>query len=218
MSAPIVGNALELNNSRVQNNSTTGEGGGIGVVNASILVDSSTISNNQATGGRGGGIGAIAQGSNETVTLRASTLFANTSSLSGGGVALQNMGLDFENVTLSGNSAGTTGGGLAYDNSNNVLTRQIQFTTFASNLATNGGENIAGTGTSPIDVKATIIADGSVAATGLLNSLGNNLDSGNTSGFNQPTDFLNTDPLLGAFVGQWRSCVDARDQLWQPSH
>ncbi len=198
VSAPIVGNALELDNSRVRNNTTTGEGGGIGVVNASILVNSSTINDNQATGGRGGGIGAIGQGSDETITLRASTLFANTSSLSGGGVALQNVGLDFENVTLSGNSAGTTGGGLAYDNSNNALTRQIQFTTFASNLATNGGENIGGTGTIPIDVRATIIADGSVAATGLLNSLGNNLESGNTSGFNQPTDFLNTDPLLGA--------------------
>ncbi len=195
--APIAGNALQLNNSRVQNNSTTGEGGGIGVVNASILVDSSMIQSNQATGGRGGGIGAVGLGVNGTVTLQSTTLFANTSSLSGGGVAIQNMGLDFENVTLSSNIAGTTGGGLAYENSNSALTRQIRFSTFASNAATNGGANIAAIGSSPIDVLATIIADGDVAAVGLLNSLGNNLDSGNTSGFNQPTDLLNTDPLLG---------------------
>ena len=188
---------LTVTNSTISGNTTAGEGGGIGIIDGNARITDTEIHNNRASGGRGGGIGAVRYLTAGTVTISRSTLSANTASDTGGGIAALNMGIDLENVTISGNDAGSTGGGLAYDNIDDTVSRSIRFSTITSNTSVSGGANIAAAGL-PISVFGTIVDNGDVlGAAGALSSLGGNLDSGNTAGFDQPTDLINTDPLLG---------------------
>ncbi len=193
----LAGDLLSIQNSNVIDNTTAGEGGGLGIINGDISVFTTTISGNQAMGGRGGGVGLLNNGIAGTATFDSSTISANTASESGGGIAVLNFGLDLENVTLSTNDAGTVGGGIGYDNNVDSVNERISFSTITSNTSSAGGSNIAATG-EPIGVIGSIFNDGdSAVGPGVLNSLGNNLDSGNTSGFSGPGDLINTDPLLG---------------------
>ena len=193
----IGGDVLALSLTRITGNTTAGEGGGIGIINGDVSIADTTIDGNQANGGRGGGIGLLNNGIAGTATIRSTTISANTASVNGGGIAALNMGIDLENVTLSGNNSDASGGGISYDNNVDNVTRSIRFSTITSNTSLAGGSNLSATG-SPIDVSGTIFNDGVVAAPpGVLNSLGNNLDSGSTAGFSEPTDLVNTDPMIG---------------------
>lgn len=193
----IGGDLLTITASTLSTNQTAGEGGGIGVINGDVSITDTTIAGNNATGGRGGGIGLLNNGMAGAAVIRSTTIFNNAASDSGGGIAAQNMGIDLLNVTVSGNNSGAAGGGIAYDNTVDAIAKSIAFSTITSNVAAAGGSNLSSTG-SPIDVTGTIFNDGVIAAVaGSLNSLGNNLDSGNTGGLTGPGDLVNTDPLLG---------------------
>ncbi|WP_442509307.1 Calx-beta domain-containing protein [Novipirellula sp. SH528] len=193
------GGSITILNSKIQNNTAVNDAGGIGVADVDLSLTDTTITSNGfsvAIGGRAGGIGI--QGVQRTPVLTANrvTIDNNVSTGDGGGVALLGAGLDFTNVTISDNDSGAAGGGIAYDNNDGSVIRSIRFSTITSNTAASAGLNVVAIG-SPIDVTGTIFNDGDTAAAGVLNSLGGNLDSGNTSGLNQPTDQINTDPLLG---------------------
>ena len=191
-------NLLTVTGSIISGNTTAGEGGGIGVIDGNVLITDTAITANQANGGRGGGIGAAKYLTAGTVTIRRSTLSANTATANGGGIAVMDMGFDLENVTISGNSAGAAGGGIASAIDDDNVSGLINFSTINANTSSGGGSNLAASGISPVRTRGSIFSGGSLLATpGALVSLGNNLDSGNTGGFNQPGDLVNTNPLLG---------------------
>jgi hypothetical protein len=198
-SSPIAGNLLEISDTTVSGNTADGEAGGIGVIDGAALVVNSTIDGNSAAGGRGGGIGAVNVNSPANLVVSGSTISANTASISGGGIGVLNSGLDLENVTIVSNDAlSSSGGGIAYQNDDDALAPSIRYSTITSNSSLAGGSNIGVVGFG-IDVSGTIFSDGDcLASVGGFNSLGGNLDSGNSCGFNQPTDLINTDPRLGS--------------------
>ena len=93
-------------NHRIENSTfsgnTTGNGGGIQVVDTSLTVANTTLTGNTASnGGVGGGIGATGSG---TLTLRGDTITANTADR-GGGVVRDTGTLDFGNTIIAGNTA-----------------------------------------------------------------------------------------------------------------
>lgn len=186
------------NNSLITGNTAGLSGGGLFADGSgTIVVDRTTFSGNRALAGTGGGIGLINTNAPGSATLRSTTINNNTAATSGGGVALRNFNFLMENTTISTNTAGTVGGGISYGNVASSGQRTLSFSTITSNVAPGGGSNLNATG-SVINVAATIFNNGTiVAAPGVLVSQGNNLDSGNTSGFSQPTDLLNSNPLLG---------------------
>ena len=125
----------------------------------------------------------------------------------GGGI--QNRGtLYLCNCTISGNSASERGGGIYNYPFSGQMTSE--YSTIANNQATDasargGGFNNWGQAT----FESTIVANNTAGAAaynngftepaqgGVTNSNGYNLDSQNSCGFDQPTDLINTDPLLG---------------------
>ena len=193
---PLVGNLLTIQDSQIVNNTTAGEGGGIGIINGDLFTLNTQISMNAANGGRGGGIGLLNNGIMGTATLRATTIDNNTALASGGGIAVSDTAIDLENVTISTNQAGGEGGGISHNNVISSVSSSISFSTITSNTAPAGGSNVAATGSS-IDVTGTIFDNGEISASGVLNSLGSNLDSGNTGGLTGAGDLVNTDPMLG---------------------
>ncbi len=165
---------LLLRQSIVANNTAAGLGGGIGAIDASILVQSSTLSGNTANGGSGGGIGLV----DTSMTL--------------------------SNVTVSGNTAATTGGGIAFSSNDPLRTGDVSFSTIASNSAGQTGSNVAVASSvvrflSNIiaDPRGSVSAANFVSFPGTLSSQGFNLVSDGSSSFASQSDQVNTDPLLG---------------------
>ncbi len=144
-------------------------GGGIANLGFLTLLDSVVTGNMAATGS--GGI-ANAAGA---LTLINSTISGNSAGLfGGGGLGNGNASSTVLNSTIVGNSAGTEGGGIAQGGGSVTL----QNTLVANNVAPAG---------------ANCVATGVV-----ITSLGHNLDSGNTCGFQASLgDVVNTNPLLG---------------------
>src|SRR6478752_2272770 len=187
------GSLLSLINCTVSGNSTDGTGGGICVdANATLTIDSSTLSGNYA-GDYGGSIansgtliinnstlsgnrgefaaGAILNGFNgdASLTVSNSTLSENTTQLHGGGIFTEGQSA-IGNSTLSGNS-GMTAGAIY----NRLATLDIESTIL------NRGES-----------GPNILNDGTVT------SHGYNLSSDDGSGYLiGPGDQINTEPLLG---------------------
>jgi predicted outer membrane repeat protein len=109
---PVI--SLDLVESVVANNQTTGNGGGIYFA-GDLLVDGRTISANTA-GGFGGGIGSVPIG--PTVVTN-STISGNTAQI-GGGTHASGTGVStgFGNSTVAFNTATLAGGGASRSNSN----------------------------------------------------------------------------------------------------
>jgi hypothetical protein len=174
---------LTLTNSSLSGNSA-GYGGGGGIFNqGSLTVTNCTLSGDSASnGGGGGGIFNSGEIGTATLTVTDSTLSGNSSDGEGGGIA--NSGtLTVTNCTLSGNSAGH--GACIY----NLRSLNTQATLIFENsiFANNTGGNLANDGAR-------------------VNSAGHNLFSDNprvrpasrqTRVSLDPTDKVNTDPLLG---------------------
>jgi hypothetical protein len=183
------------------------QGGGIDN-SGTLSVITSTLSGNTAAGGtvyadsindgNGGGIN-----NSGTLTLTASTLSGNsttangaTSSALGGGI--NNSGtLSATNSTISGNSAATQGGGIASSGGTSLT-----FVTSAGNSAPMGGgvAVLAGSSSNVTSID-TIFQNQtggniSVAAGAAFTSLGHNLFSDTPAVTLQPTDLVNTNPLL----------------------
>jgi len=185
---------LTMTDSLVMGNSSSTSGGGIKNDGSQNLADirNTTISSNQADSAGGGvfNIGVMA--------LIGNTI-ENNRARSGAGVDHFGGQLSMNNDTVSGNVASDNGGGL-YNRDSATLVN----VTFNGNTA-NGqgtGGNIFNDEAS-ISIKNTILAnpggeDNCFNSEGFVNSLGHNLESGNTCGFTGTGDLINTDPLLGA--------------------
>ncbi|MCX6543191.1 MAG: PxKF domain-containing protein [Acidobacteria bacterium] len=189
-----------------------------------LTIANSTLSRNSVSGGasaRGGGIYVWAAGSSMAqawVTVENSTLSGNSVSGSteayGGGIAcnapMAYAFLTVKNSTLSGNSAttvsgvgyggaiATSGAGwLTVDNSTlNGNWADVQAGGIWSNMYTGGSAR-------PVSIKNTILKAGPSGANlfyagGMFQSYGYNLCSDDGAGLlTDPTDRINTDPMLG---------------------
>lgn len=185
---------LTLSNSVVMSNTATASGGGVfnQGIGATANIFDSRIRGNQATTD-GGGIF-----NNGIMTLNGSTLDRNQAR-AGGGINHFGGSLNMTNDTLSGNIATDNGGGL-YSNSSAVL----NLVTFSLNRASDGtdtGGNIFNDEGS-LSISNSLVVEALAGgncfnSNGFLNSLGYNLDSENSCGFNAPGDLTNTDPQLG---------------------
>jgi len=179
----IEGGMVELTTSRVTKN----RGGPGGIRVSSVMLTDSLIADNQ-----GGGLIVHVQ-----ATVASSTISGNSATASGGGILLdEGATLTLTNSTISGNSA-PTGGGIAQAGS---ATLHLLNSTIANNSASTNGSGLYKLAGS-MDVRNTIIANNTGSpscfrATPLV-SLGFNIDSSSSCGFNGPNDLSNTDPKLG---------------------
>ncbi|MDL1909170.1 CSLREA domain-containing protein [Chloroflexi bacterium CFX6] len=168
-------------------------GGGIqnaGNGATAIIQDTQIASNIAATSG-----GGIANSGD--LTMLNSTLTQNQAR-SGGGIEHSGFSMKLTNSTVSNNSASDNGGGL-YNRGDAIILNS----TFNGNIASgpDTGGNIF-QDTASMAIKNSILAgsdtDGNCFINeGFLTSQGNNLDSGNTCGFNGSGDQVNADPMLG---------------------
>jgi hypothetical protein len=166
---------LYMNRCTVSGNTAMSEGGGIYNAPTAFLgsgkmwLTNCTISGNSATE-------PISGYHQQTPTFGAAIV--NAISINGDGGGIFNAGdMELLNCTIANNSAEDYGGGfvnLAPD------TAIFKNTIVANNTAGVPGTNNCFNGPS-----------------GVITSLGHNLDSENSCGFNQPTDLINTNPLLG---------------------
>jgi len=183
---------LTLTHSIVTNN-TAMIGGGIhnaGNGATAIIQDTQIASNIAVTSG-----GGIANSGD--LTLLNSTLTQNHAR-SGGGIEHSGFSMKLTNDTISSNSASDNGGGI-YNRGDTIILNS----TFNGNTASgpDTGGNIFHD-TASMAIKNSIVAnsnqDGNCFVNeGFLTSQGNNLESGNTCGFNGNGDRINTDPTLG---------------------
>jgi len=119
-----------------------------------------------------------------------------------------NVKLVIANSTVSGNSAENIGGGIAnVGEDSGRADLQIINSTLSANFAdATGGSiynHVYGSGSATVEIGSTILKAGASVANitnylGTVTSLGYNFSSDDGGGFlNQPTDLINTDPLLG---------------------
>ena len=168
----------------VRHNQADQAGGGLYNAAAGRLnVKTSTVISNTTTGDTGGGIGNLG-----VLTVTQSSLIYNAASvLEGGG--LSNAGTaQIANVTVSDNTA-IAGGGIQ----NISGTLAIQFSTISYNSAP--ALNRAG-GSVNVGNSLLVQSTGSVC-NATITSTDYNVDSGNSCGFTQAHDLINTNPQLG---------------------
>ena len=183
----VLGSTATISGVTLGNGSAT-DGGGIRVSggSSSLTLRETAVSDNTSTS-TGGGIlvlGALA--------LDRVTIDGNSADVGGGLYVGNGASATLGNVTLSGNSATSNGGAISTRSGISIIN-----STIADNFAGGGGGiNTQGSGNAIL--KNTILANNAGGnASGLLTSLGNNIDSANTAGLTGPGDRVNTDPLLG---------------------
>ena len=183
---------LTLSHSLVSTN-TAASGGGVfnEGIGARAYIYDTRISDNMATASGGGVF------NNGIMTVERSTIDHNQAR-SGAGIEHFGGALHMMNDTLSHNVASDNGGGL-YNEGDAILTN----VTLAGNTASgpNSGSNIFNDN-AQLSIENSIVANANADRNcfnsgGSLNSLGHNLDSGHTCGFEAAGDMINTDPLLG---------------------
>jgi hypothetical protein len=127
------GAKLELIGLTVLNGRTVdGPGGGIRVL-GELAITRGVITGNHSQSGSGGGIHG--QGTTSKVTLIQSTVWANTTTVNGGGLSIEGT-VEVINSTLSGNTAAGLGGGL-YATSHSE--GEVLNSTITTNNALQGG-------------------------------------------------------------------------------
>jgi CSLREA domain-containing protein len=181
---------LTLTRVLIDDNESLYRGGGIYNSDSGALsVFTSTVKQNRVSdlppsGCMGGGLG------NEGILLMQASAVIENSAYCGGGI--HNMGvLTLTNSTVSGNIAAFEGG--ISTEGQAMLTNVTVAKNEARDLPTPGG-GIVGTAT----LVNTIVSDNLGGnCIGSITSAGHNIDSENTCGFDQESDFVNTDPLLG---------------------
>ncbi len=165
---------LYMNRCTVSNNRVQFDGGGIHNYYAGVYADSGrmwltncTISNNSCTTNNFGSLGK------EFAFAR---ICYATAVLQGGGI-FSNGTMELLNCTITNNSAEDYGGGFVNSSPDTAIFKNtIVANNTAGDTSTNNCSNRPGA---------------------VITSLGHNLDSENTCHFNQPTDLINTNPLLG---------------------
>lgn len=190
-----VAGVLRIERTTIRNNTAIGDsgedfvgadGGGLFVLNRTLVVDESTVSGNAVSGATaadpasGGGM-AI---ESSTVTVQNSTVSGNTAGVNGGGMAVHNgpnRTVTLINATIADNLAGSLGGGIYRDANagpvrlaNSLVATNSaaaspdvsgSFFDFGSNLVGDGtgssgfGGNLIGTSASPIDPVVGSLAD-----------------------------------------------------------
>lgn len=218
------GATVTLSGVTLQNgNPGSGAGGGAVIVSggaprAKLTLLNNVVRNNRAS--LGGGI--YNSGNGATAVIQDSQITANAAQTSGGGIAnsgdltllnstlaqneartgggIEHFGVSMKltNVTISGNAASDNGGGLY--NRGDALILNVTFSGNSASGPGTGGNLFQDTAS--LAIKNSILAnadsDGNCFRNeGFLTSQGNNLDSGNTCGFNAQGDRINTDPRLG---------------------
>jgi len=188
------GSSLSLINCTVSGNSTDGTGGGICAdANATLTIDSSTLSDNYA-GDYGGSIA-----NSGTLTINNSTLSGNRGEFTGGAILNGFNGgasLTVSNSTLSGNTTQLHGGGIF-----NGGQSAISNSTLSVNSGMTAGAIVNRLAT--LDIESTILNRGELGPnilndSGTVTSHGYNLSSDDGGGvLNGPGDQINTNPLLG---------------------
>jgi len=179
-------------------------GGGIYNLDGTLTLTNSTVSDNTANA-NGGGIW-----NSGALTLTNSTISGNNSDPVGAGSFSSRVGggifnlgpgtLTIANSTVSGNTAGGGGGGI-YDWALGAVVGSVTVinSTISGNTATGGGGLFNNTA-SIIKLINTIVANnpsnGDCRRHGVT-SLGHNLDSDGTCGFNATGDKSNVNPKLG---------------------
>ncbi len=178
---------LSIRRSVFTQNSTESEGGGaISAYGGSVTIDRTQFQSNIA-GGDGGGI--LAVGGSYMIT--GSTIAGNMG-YRGGAIMLFPGSLTLQNSTISGNTADLLGSGLYVGEGDAHI--------FDSTIA---GQGAVGSAVYLVNGGAEFrntVLDNNVENCGGFQSpqsLGHNMSSDSSCGFNQPTDFNNTDPLLG---------------------
>jgi hypothetical protein len=201
---------LNLNDCTVRNNHNGGVGAG-GILNHGTLIMNQCTVNGNTTPEGGGGI--TNQG---TLSLTNCTISGNSAGYGGGGIYNTPSGggesgkMQLTNCTISNNQLTepdiTAGAGIWNNGTMELLNCTIAYnsTTSYHNAVGGGFANYSST---TAYFKNTIVANNTAGDPHYNNGIsypeeatisqGNNLDSENSCGFNQPTDLINTDPLLG---------------------
>lgn len=168
-------------------------GGGIHNNNGVLTLVNSTVSGNEAF--FAGGIGSFGF-TTAIINVTGSTISGNLSNADDGGGIRSSSPLNLTNSTVSGNEKGgihNSGG------SGNMITL-TNSTVFANTGA--GISTVVG----GVELTNTIIAGNTIDCTDSaagdvdLTSSGHNIDSDNTCNLTEPTDLLNTDPLLDSLA------------------
>lgn len=187
---------FNISNNTFEGNSA-GNGGGVYIFQSIGSISDSLFRQNYAD--KGGGIFNTASTLTESaVKLERTTLWENNCEHNGGAVYNENAHLMMINDTLGYNSAGNGGG--AMGNVSGFV--EILNTTMAYNSATYNGDQLYNMlfYEGPIYTSNSIYAHGGNGKNcfGTITDYGNNMDSGNTCGFNIASgSMIDTDPILG---------------------
>jgi predicted outer membrane repeat protein len=183
------GATLSLKNVVVQNNRAD-DGGGIMNHGLLDLTNVSIANNGDAGSGDGGGLNNRLTATLDNVT------FSGNQADRGGAIANEGADLTLNNVTLSGNTAATDGGAIYnFERLGTPGTLSITNSTLTGNTSA-GVNGISQDLTSSLDIKNTILNDGgSNISGGIVNSLGNNIDSDGSAGLGGPGDQVGN-PML----------------------
>jgi hypothetical protein len=164
----FIGATTTVTNSTVANNEAAG------ILAAGLTITDSTVSGNGNEGNPQAGI--VCAGGGDTAIVTNTTVSGNV----GHGIELGGGTLLMTNSTVSSNS---DVGLLSVSGANLTVTN--------STLSNNFAEDIVHVAGGSLTVANTIV-DGDCVVTGVLASLGYNIESpGNTCGFNQATDLIN---------------------------
>jgi hypothetical protein len=180
-----------------------------------LILNSVWITDSQTPTGSGGALQCL----DGSTSIRNSTLSANVAGFGGGFAATVTCTADLSNVTVSGNSANEFGGGI-YISGNSQIT--VNSSTIVDNKADaddtmgggGGGSYNASGGTAPtFRVANNLYAGNTVGTSGAADqtqcggsdhtSSGYNLrtvDDSGCTGFEDATDIVNANPMLGALM------------------
>jgi CSLREA domain-containing protein len=195
--AMAVGESAAIVNSRIRDNKSGGEGGGIDSRGDGLLAITTTVVTGN-TSAVGGGIHHVGDA---PLAVARSTLSGNAAG-NGGGVFTDGDGeAILENTTVSGNRANEFGGGVLVSSR---LT--VRNSTVTNNLAAsggginNGGGDLIGDGL--VFLANTIVAKNPAGGNcaGTITSRGGNVENSNTCQLKELSDQPGTDPLLGALA------------------
>lgn len=185
------GATLNVTDCMIRNNTAEDEAGGI-ENSGTLTITNSTISGNTAVSDSGGleNFGA------GVVTITDSTISGNSATNTGGGIENSGASMTILNTTISGNSTTGSGGGIRNLGMGTLI---ITNSTLNNNTAGAGSAGEIET-SATVNMKNTIVVNSpsGINCGGTITSLGHNLDSGTTCGFNTGLgDLVNTGPRLG---------------------
>ncbi|MCB0033595.1 MAG: hypothetical protein KDE51_06245 [Anaerolineales bacterium] len=179
-----------LTNTVIADNIAGANGGGI---SGAIFISQSTLQNNFA-GNEGGGIHALRGQS----WLTATAVISNVATTYGGGIYIRE-NLNLDNVTISGNRAGIQGGAIYQTSATGSGVLNLTNSSLINNSAPNTG-GLFHDDRGEVHIWNSIIASNShfnCRGTQAFISEGHNIVDRLDCPFNQPTDWLQTDPNVG---------------------